>query len=131
MKINLKDFRQAHGLFQSDMAEMLEMNQSNVSRAELRGYHELSYQQQQTLYDKYGKENVDSFAITDNEPISIVATGNTNEGDGTQNNGYFGTDREALSIIKAQSDAIIRLSAKQTEQTDKLLVLIDKLANKI
>lgn len=131
MKINLKDFRQSHGLYQSDMAELLEMNQSNVSRAELRGHLELSYPQKQRLYEKFGKEDVDSFAIKGEDSISIVSTGNTNEGDGMQNNGYLSMDKEALSIIKAQSEALVRLSDKQAEQTDKLLVLIETLAGKL
>ena len=57
MRINLKDFRQSHNLYQSDMAELLQVNQSNVSRAEIRGFFDLTYPQKKALYEKFGFEN--------------------------------------------------------------------------
>lgn len=129
MRINLKDFRHAHRLFQSDMARLLELNKSNVSRAELRGYLTLTYPQLHTLYDKFGKEDVDSFMLEDN--LSVEVSNNTNEGDGTQNNGVFATDGASLEIIKQQSEALTRLAEKQAEQTDRLLLLIEKLSEKL
>lgn len=97
MRINLKNFRQSHGLFQSEMAEILGINQSNVSRAEIRGGFDLTYNQIQTLYERFGQEDVDSFAIPESRLID--ASNNTNV-DGTQNNGVFGTDPTSLEIIK-------------------------------
>lgn len=129
MRINLKDFRQSHKMFQSDMAELLEVNQSNVSRAELRGYFTLSYPQVKKLYEKFGKEDVDSFSL--DKGISVSAFGNSNEGSGTQNNGYFHMDTNALDIISRQSEAVINLAQKQAEQTDRLIVLLEKLSKKL
>lgn len=108
MRINLKNFRQSHGLFQSEMAEILGINQSNVSRAEIRGGFDLTYNQIQTLYERFGQEDVDSFAIPESRLID--ASNNTNV-DGTQNNGVFGTDPTSLEIIKQQSEALAELTS--------------------
>lgn len=128
-KFRLKDFRQAHGLFQSDMSELLQTNQSSVSRMELKPSVKLTFPQMQRLKERYGEEEVEAFMEDDS--ISIDATGNTNEGNGTQNNGYFGMDASAMRLIREQSEALMRLSAKQSEQTDKLLALIEKLSEKL
>ena len=130
MKFRLKDFRQAHSLFQSDMATLLDTNQSTVSRMELKGIARLTYPQLQSLYDKYGKDDVDSF-LEHEEEMGVVAIGNINEGDGTQNNGYMTADARAYEIIKKQSETISSLAAKQSEQTDRLLTLLEKLSEKL
>ena len=129
MDLNLKDFRQAHHLFQSEMAEILGINQSNVSRAELKGYITLNYSQKQTLYEKYGKEDVDSFEVK-REDVTVEVSGNVNNG-GNQNNGYFSPDEAAMIIIQQQSETIRKLAEKQAEQTDRLMELIDKLSKKL
>ena len=128
MKFRLKDFRQAHKMFQSDLAELLDSNQSTISRMELVGACKLTYPQVQALYGKFGREDVDAFW---EEEITVEVNGNTNEGEGTQNNGYFGADTISLGIIKQQSEALIKLSAKQAEQTDKLIELLQKVNEKL
>ena len=127
MRLRIKQFRQTHGLFQSDMAQLLKINQSNVSRAELKGYLTLTYPQLEALYDKFGKEDVDSYMI-DN---AVSIENNTNKGDGIQNNGFFETDTLSLSIIKQQTDILAKMAEKQVEQTDRLIMLLEKLAEKI
>lgn len=131
MKINLKDFRQSVNLFQSDMAELLGLNQSNVSRAELRGFFEPTYPQLQTLYKKYGKETVDKFIVSDEGVISVTASNNRNVGRGTQNNGYFSTDSQTLGIIGRQSDALIELARKQAEISDRIISLMEKISDRL
>lgn len=49
-----KEFRRAHGLFQSQLADIMGMVQSNVSRYETEGI-EPTPEQYQKLYEKYGK----------------------------------------------------------------------------
>lgn len=129
MKINIKDFRQAQGLYQSQMAELLGLNQSNISRAEIKGYLELTYPMLQTLYEKYGQKEVDKFRIDDN--VSVNASNNVNEGGGTQNNGYFHTDAESTEIIRRQAEAITMLAEKQAAQTERLIDLLEKLYEKL
>ena len=131
MKFRLKDFRQSHNLFQSDMATILDANQSSVSRMELRGSTRLTYPQMQALYERFGKEDVDSFVVEEDEDMGVVSVGNVNEGDGTQNNGYMTADTRAYEIIKNQSELISRLAEKQSEQTDRLLTLLEKLSEKL
>lgn len=125
MDINLKDFRQAHGLFQSEMASILGLNQSNVSRAELRGYFTPTYPQLQTLYSKFGKEDVDSFKIEEAKHPESEAEVEADE-EISQD-----SDITALAIIKQQSEAITRLAEKQASQTDRLIVLLEKLSEKL
>lgn len=132
MKIVLKNFRQAHNLYQSEIAEILGINQSNVSRAELKGYLELTYPQEKALIEKFGKEDVESFLYEeDGENVIVEAKGNVNEGGGSQNNGYIGADKTALNIIKQQSEALANLAAKQAEQTDKMISLLEKISERL
>ena len=130
MGFRLKDFRQAHRMFQSDMAELLETNQSSVSRLELRPSCKLSYLQMQKLYERFGHEDVDAFMEADTEEVSVEITGNTNEGDGTQNNGFFGADDATMGIIRQQSEALVALAKKQSEQTDRLIALLEKITGR-
>ena len=137
MKIDLKNFRQSHNLFQSDMAEILQLNQSNVSRAELRGYHELTPNQKKALVERFGEEDVESFRISDDEAeriegnVTVEASNNTNEGSGTQNNGVFATDAMSMTIIKQQSEALTKLAEKHASQNDRLIALLEKLSEKL
>lgn len=127
MKIDLKKFRQMHDIQQSSMAEILGLNQSNISRAESRGFHDLTYPQEEELCKRYGREDVEKYAVEDRVNIS----NNNNTGKGTQNNGIFGASKDTLDIIRQQSDALISLATKQAELNEKLMLLIDKLSQKL
>ena len=133
MKIDLKKFRQAHDLFQSDISAILGVNQSNVSRAEIKGCFELSYEQEKKLFDKFGEKEVKAFCIPQKpcEKYSVVASGNANTGDGTQNNGIFAVDATTMNIIKQQSEALTNLAEKQISQNERLIVLLEKLSEKL
>ena len=137
MKIDLKNFRQSHNLFQSDMAELLQLNQSNVSRAELRGYLELTFNQKNALVERFGEEDVESFRISDNEAVpsksnvTVNASNSTIEGGGTQNNSINGPDAMSMAIIKQQSEALIKLTEKHASQNDRLIALLEKLSEKL
>ena len=130
MKIDLKEFRQMNGLFQSDLAALLGVNQSNISRSEIRGSFDLTAPQREALYQRFGRENVDKYKVEGDE-ISINSSSNTNEGDGIQNNGYMEVDAVSLSIIEKQSEALTSLAEKQAAQTDRLLQILEKISDKI
>lgn len=132
MRIDLKNFRQAHQLFQSEAAELLGINQSNVSRAELKGFFDLNFLQRKKLIEKYGQEDVESFRIPDGKQgnTTVNATGIRNEGEGTQNFGYFGADTTAMGIIRQQSEALTKLADKQSSLNERLLALLEKLSGK-
>ena len=130
MKFNLKYFRQMHNLLQREVAELLSINQSNVSRAEIAGFITLTYPQLQTLYDRFGKEDVDTYLI-DESQNATVASNNVNGGMGTQNNGYYINDGVSLEIIRRQSEALANLASKQLEQTDRVISILEKLSDKL
>ena len=130
MKIDLKEFRQMHGLFQSDLAAILGVNQSNISRSEIKGFFDLTAPQRDALYKQFGKEDVDVYIIDDGD-LTINSSSNTNEGDGIQNNGYMGVDAVSLSIIKKQSEALTTMAEKQAAQTERLLQILEKLSERL
>ena len=129
MRFRLKEFRQSHKLFQADMASILEANQSSISRMELRPSCKLTHEQYGKLYERFGKEDVEAFIVEDEKEVFV--TGNTNEGDGIQNNGVFGNGDAEMDIIKQQSEIISRLATKQGELTDKLIALLEKISEKL
>lgn len=128
MEFRLKDFRETKKKFQSDMAAILGINQSNVSRMELKGVSSISYPQYKALCDSFGKESVDEFIVKDNEqPVMVV--NNKNEGSGTQDNSINGAD--AMAIIHTQAKALSDALKKQTEQNDRMMALLEKLTDKL
>ena len=129
MKIRIKDLRQHFGIYQSEMARIISSKQSTISRMEMRPSSELTQSQVDALYERFGKEEVERFA--DNELNSVIATGNVNQGDGTQNNGLISSDKEALEIIKEQSKTLSELATKQAEQSDRLLSILEKLSDRL
>ena len=126
-RIRLKDFRQSHGLYQSQLADIIGASQSVISRAELRGSCELTTAQYNALCEHFGKADVDTFC---SEDAAVVSTGNTNNG-GTQNNGVISSSEAEMSIIRMQSQALIELSRKQAEQTDMLLRIVQRLTGNV
>lgn len=126
MRIRLKDLRTAHKMYQSEFAAILGTTQSSVSRLEYIPVVDISSVYYKNLCNKFGKEEVDSYIVDDN--VSIVIRGNKNQGSGQQTNSVV-ADSAALGIIKQQSDMIHSLLEKQAEQNDRLLRVLEKLAN--
>lgn len=132
MRFRLKDFRQAHGLYQSDMAELLGLTQSTVSRAELKEEGiELSYPQRLTLFEKYGEEDVTAFFLEDEKEKKKNAAVKAAEKEMQKNGGVILDGSLLLGIINEQSATITNLSRKMAEQTDRILEIIEKLSEKL
>lgn len=113
MKIRLKDLRQSHGMFQSDMAALLGLNQSTVSRLELHPVAELTFPQYNALCERFGQEDVMRFID-----------------DGTEENrGRAVNDSTAMEVIKQQTEVLAHVLRKQTEQTDRLLSLLEQFSS--
>ena len=129
MRINLKDFREAHRLSQADMAKILGLNQSNVSRSELRGFLSLTFPQKNILYEKFGQEDVESFEIKNG--ITVDASRNNIKGNGILNKGVLEADSSYLDVIRRQNEIIATLVTQQTEQAERMLALMEKLSNKL
>ena len=118
-----KEFRRAHGLFQSKLAEIMGISQSNISRYESEGIDPTPIQFQK-LYDKFGEEEVKAFEV---DPSQIVnAENNINNGSGNQNNGIQ-NDADLLEIIKKQTDMIVKHIEKQDDINARLMSLLEKL----
>lgn len=121
-----KEFRRAHGLFQSKLAEIMGISQSNISRYESEGIDPTPIQFQK-LYDKFGEEEVKAFEVN---PSQIVkAENNINNGSGNQNNGIQ-NDADLLEIIKKQTDMIVKHIEKQDDINARLMSILEKLTLK-
>lgn len=121
-----KEFRKAHGLFQSKLAEIMGISQSNISRYESEGIDPTPVQFRK-LYDVFGEEDVNTFRI---EPSQFVnAENNVNNGTGNQNNGIQ-SDTDLIEIIKKQTEAIAKHVERQDEINSRLMDLLEKLALK-
>lgn len=121
-----KEFRKTHGLFQSKLAEIMGISQSNISRYESEGIDPTPAQFQK-LYDEYGEEEVKAFEI---EPSPFVnAENNVNNGSGNQNNGIQ-NDADLIEIIKKQTEAITKHVERQDEINSRLMDLLEKMAMK-
>lgn len=121
-----KEFRRAHGLFQSKLAEIMGISQSNISRYESEGIDPTPIQFQK-LYDKFGEEEVKAFEVN---PSQIVnAKNNINNGSGNQNNGIQ-NDADLLEIIKKQTDMIVKHIEKQDDINARLMSILEKLTLK-
>lgn len=130
MDFRLKDFRETQKLFQSDMAALLQINQSNVSRMELKGVCYLTLPQYKTLCEKFGDEAVNAFIVKEGEQQVVVAN-NKNEGSGTQDNSVTMNDATAMLVIQTQAKALSESLKKQAEQSDRMLTLLEKLTEKL
>lgn len=119
-----KEFRKAHSLFQSHLADIMGMNQSNVSRYETEGI-EPTPQQYKKLCDRFGKDDVDSFMVDDSK---VIATNNVN-GSGVQNNGVL-VDGGLIEIVKSMTETLTEHVKKQDAMAEQMMALLQKLALK-
>ena len=111
----LKDFRKSQRLYQAELAEILGSTQSAISRMELRPI-ELTYTQYQALYNKFGQEVVDSFRFEGDEPSPAEE--------------QDGFDSDSMAVIKKQADIIASCVQKQAQLTERLLNVLENLANR-
>lgn len=121
-----KEFRKAHGLFQSKLAEIMGISQSNISRYESEGIDPTPAQFKK-LYDEFGEEEVKAFEIESSTFLN--AENNVNNGSGNQNNGIQ-SDADLIEIIKKQTEAITKHVERQDEINARLMDLLEKMALK-
>lgn len=119
-----KEFRRAHSLFQSQLAEIMGVTQSNVSRYETESI-EPTMEQYKKLCEKFGKEDVDAFMV---EGANVVASNNVN-GSGVQNNGVL-VDGGLIEIVKSLTDTLSEHVKKQDVMAEQMMALLQKLALK-
>lgn len=119
-----KEFRRAHSLFQSHLAEIMGINQSNVSRYETEGI-DPTPEQFKKLYDKFGKDDVDSYMVDESK---VVTTNNVN-GSGIQNNGVL-VDCGLIEIVKSMTETLTEHVKKQDAMSEQMMALLQKLVLK-
>lgn len=119
-----KEFRRAHSLFQSHLAEIMGINQSNVSRYETEGI-DPTPEQYKKLYEKFGKDDVESFIVDESK---VITTNNVN-GSGVQNNGVY-VDGGLIEIVKSITETLAEHIKKQDAMTEQMMALLQKLALK-
>ena len=110
-------------MFQSHLAEIMGMNQSNVSRYETEGIPPTP-EQYKRLCEKFGKEEVDAFMVEDS--TSVISTNNVN-GSGVQNNGIQ-SDKDLLEIVKKLTETLTEHVKKQDAMSEQMMALLQKLA---
>lgn len=121
-----KEFRRAHGLFQSQLAEIMGLSQSNISRYETEGIDPTPAQFKK-LYDKFGEEDVKAFEVELSQFVN--AENSVNNGSGNQNNGIQ-SDMDLIEIIKKQTETIAKHVERQDEINARLMDLLEKMALK-
>ena len=120
-----KEFRRAHSLYQSQLAEIIGMTQSNISRYETEGI-EPTNEQYEKLYAKYGKEDVESFIVADSQ--QMVASSKLPDSE-TLSTGMQ-ADKDMLAIIKRQSETMASHIEKQDAINERLVALLEKITLK-
>lgn len=120
-----KEFRRAHSLFQSQLAEIIGMTQSNISRYETEGI-EPTRDQYERLYKKFGKEDVEAFVVKDD--AHVVATNNVN-GSGVQNNGVQ-SDKDLIGIVRNLTETLADHVKRQDAMAEQMMALLQKLTLK-
>lgn len=114
--INLRDFRKSHNLKQSDVAEILGVGQSAISRMEMRPV-QLTSIQCRALYERFGQEEVDLYKVDGShsnvvpEP-SVVQT----------------PEQTAMAVISRQSEVILSITQKYEQLTERILKVLEKMA---
>lgn len=125
MAFKYKEFRRAHGIFQSQLAEIMGVVQSNISRYESENI-EPQPEQLKKLYDKYGKEDVDSYFIEDTNIFDVKSS---SKGSNGQNNCIL-VDKDIIEILKKQSDILVKHIIEQDKINARLMTVIENLSIK-
>lgn len=120
----IRDFRKAKGLFQGEMAKILGLTQSNLSRYETNNIG-LSDAQLNKLRLKYGKEDVDAYITDDTKR-------NSRESDKHET-----ALLDLINIAKKQNDTICQQIEQQNESVrqltninERMLSLLEKVSFK-
>lgn len=111
----LRDFREANGILQSEISDVLGINQSNISRLEAKD-KPLTSSQYRKLAEKYGDTIVSAY-VGEETLKKVLGKPQTNR---TRNRAQSAKD-DALAIIKAQQDEIMRLNKRIQELTTQLV----------
>lgn len=135
--IDIAAFRKAKKIKQSKMAEILGINQSQISEIE-RGIRPVSTKYEEILIEQFGKDVCDNFRVAsqDNRRLSIKGdanvSGNGSIQDSDKSISIAGTDESNLRQELEDCRAELAKAKKDLEQAnkriDKLLTIIENLS---
>ena len=112
----LREFRLAHSLKQSEIAEILGIAQSGISRMESERI-ELPIVLYKKLYEKFGEDDVIAFRIIEDESSKSSADLRLKESD----------NKDLIDIIQKQNDIICEHIKRQDDLNKRLIELLEKL----
>ena len=112
----LREFRLAHSLKQSEIAEILGIAQSGISRMESERI-ELPIVLYKKLYEKFGENDVNAFRIIEDESSKSSTDLRLRESD----------NKDLIDIIQKQNDIICEHIKRQDDLNKRLIELLEKL----
>ena len=118
---DLKGFRTAKGLKQYEIAEVLKMTQSNLSRVESNDI-DLTDEQLNALTAKFGKEEIEQYRV------SGTFLEDTNKPRDERMDDLLRIIRRQSDTICQQSDILNKITETQANTNDRLLTLLEKLS---
>lgn len=125
MRVNIKNLRKDHGVLQSDLAQILGLTQSSISRIESEGL-ELTKRQFDLLCDRYGADEVSQYIVKDS-PINITIPKEKDIKDLSGIIKLLGEQHDSLcEIVQNQQEWI----NKYATLNERLLTVIEKITMK-
>lgn len=134
--IDIAALRKAKKIKQSEMAEMLGINQSQISEIE-RGIRPMSAKYEEILIEQFGKDICDSFRVASQDNRRIVIKGDVKSNGHVHqdtNNGCASSDTIDKDLQNRYDECCAELTKtkKELEQAnrriDKLLSIIENLS---
>ena len=116
----IREFRKAKGLYQDQMAEILGLTQSNLSRYETNGI-DLTDEQLGKLRERFGKDDVEAYMTDSAEQVREKSLPNSMKDELTV--------LDLVSIVKKQNDTICQQVELQNQFTRQLTSMNEKLLN--
>lgn len=134
--IDIAAFRKAKNIKQSEMAEILGINQSQISEIE-RGIRPVSTKYEEILIEQFGKDVCDNFRVASQDNRRIVIKGDVKDNGHVHqdtNNGCVPSDTTDKDLQTRYNECCAELAKtkKELEQAnkriDKLLSIIENLS---
>jgi transcriptional regulator with XRE-family HTH domain len=116
----IREFRNAMGLYQNDMAEIIGISQSNLSRYEMNGV-DLTNEAIDKLRKRFGKENVDAFLTDSPQQIRDMEIPASRKDHMTM--------LDLVTIVKKQNETINKQIETQNDFTRQLTSMNERLLN--
>lgn len=130
--IDIAALRKAKNIKQSEMAEMLGINQSQISEIE-RGIRPVSTKYEEILIEQFGKDVCDNFRVTSQDNRRIIIKDNANISGSVHQDTYNGcvpSDnlQQQLDECRAELTKTKSELERAQKRIDKLMTIIENLS---